>query len=95
MMNIKVETPNLPESKSFKDLILSLLKKAFSKKPDIKSVLVVVSINDDVRTPYSVEMNLEEENEAPIQTKAASANSLAAFSQALKRMERQLDKRRA
>lgn len=95
MMNLKVETSNLPESQSFKDLILSLLKKAFSKKKDIKSVLVVVSKNEDARAPFVVEMNLEEENEAPLKTTAVSINYLSAFSQALKRMERQLEKRRA
>ncbi len=95
MMDLKVETTNLPESQSFKDLILSLLKKTFSKKEEIKSVLVMVSRNEDVRAPFTVKMNLEEENEETLVTSAVSINYLAAFSQALKRMEAQLAKRRA
>lgn len=95
MMKLEVVTANLPENKSFKDLIVSLLNKAFSKKKSIKSIHVVVSQSEDKRVPYIVEMNLEEENHDTLKSKAVSANSLAAFSQALTRMERQLEKRRA
>lgn len=94
-MKLEVVTANLPENQSFKALILSLLKKAFSKKKTIKSVHVVLSQSEDKRVPYIVEMNLKEENEDLLKSSAVSANYLTAFSQALNRMERQLEKRRA
>jgi len=93
MMNLTIETNNLPENQSFKDFIYSLVTKAFAKKKSIKSLLVVVSRNKDARVPFHVELNLEEENEQLLTTKAESANYIAAFSQALTRMERQLEKR--
>jgi len=95
MIELTIETKNLPENQSFKDLLLSMLTKAFSRKKEVKSVMVVVSKTDDARVPYSVEMNLEETNSTTLQSKAVSVNYLSAFSQALNRMERQLEKKRA
>jgi len=95
MIELTIETKNLPENQSFKDLLLSMLTKAFSRKKEVKSVMVVVSKTDDARVPYTVEMNLEETNSTTLQSKAVSVNYLSAFSQALNRMERQLEKKRA
>lgn len=94
MLELKVQTPNLPENQSFIELIKSMISKKFSRKKEIKSVLVVLSRSEDARVPFKAEMELEDEH-GKLMTNASSANSLSAFSQALARMERQLDNKRA
>lgn len=95
MLNLRIETPDIPENPSFIELIKSMISKRFSKKSDIESVLVVVSKTTDSRVPFSATMELEAKDHSIIKTKAASINSLTAFSQALARMERQLENKRA
>lgn len=94
MLELKVQTPDLPENQSFIDLIKSMITNRFSRKKEVKSVLVVVSLTKDARVPYKAEMQLKNEK-GIFTTKASSANSLSAFSQALARMERQINKQRA
>lgn len=95
MLNLRIETPDIPENQSFIDLIRSMISKRFSKKTNIESVLVVVAKTTDSRVPFSATMELEAKDKSVLISKAASINSLTAFSQALARMERQLDKKRA
>lgn len=94
MLELKVKTPDNTENQSFIELIKSMIAKKFSLKKEIKSVLVVLSRNEDARIPFKAEVELEDE-QGTLTTNASSVNSLAAFSQALARMERQLDKKRA
>lgn len=94
MLELIVKTPDLPENQSFIDLIKSMISKRFSRKKEVKSVLVVLSRTDDHRVPFKAEMQLEDED-GTLTSNALSVNTLSAFSQALARMERQLEKKRA
>jgi len=94
MLELKVQTPDLPENQSFIDLIKSMISKKFSRKKEIKSVLVVLSRTADSRVPFRADMELVDEHGMLI-SNASSVNSLSAFSQALARMERELHRKRA
>ena len=95
MLDLIIKTPNLPDNPSFIKLIKSIVAKKFSRKKNYHSLTIVMSTTDDRRVPFSAEIELLDNESQIIKAKAASINTLSAFSQALARMERQMDKKRA
>jgi len=90
--SIKVNN-SIQESKSISGLILSMIKKSLGRYKHLDEVQIEVSQTEDVRVPIEVNISSYLENGEQILTTSASANYLSAFSQALARMERQMQKR--
>ena len=95
MLKVTIETQNVPEKQSFMDLIKSMISKRFSTKKEVKEVTVLVMKNEGSRTPFQALLKLETEDKLMLETDANSINYLTAFSQALAKMEKQYDKKRA
>jgi len=95
MKNLIVETSNVPDSQSFRALIIAMIRKRFAKRKEITRLKVVISSTNNLAVPFEANIDMELGQKDHIQTKAVSINYLSAFSQALARVERQLNKKRA
>jgi len=94
-MILTINTKDIPENQSFRNLIKSLVSRIFSNEETVESIHLEVTKTTDSMVPFNVEVNLQAEGSKALKTTAASSNYLTAVSQALSRMEQQIERTRA
>lgn len=95
MKKLSIIVNNLEETELLEKLFQSMISKSLDKYQFITEVLVEVSSSEDSRVPYEVTIVASLSDGSEIKTSAGSANHIAAFTQALSRMERRMVKNQA
>ena len=89
-MSISIE--DHPDSNKFHAMIKSLIESRLEDHCILCNIQVELSQSDDKRVPHTVNIKAILANKEVVETTASSVNSLAAFTQALQRLERRFDK---
>ncbi len=95
MKKLSIIVNDLEKTEMLESLFQSMLMRSLDKYHSIKEVAVEVSSSEDARVPYEVTIIAKLEEGAEIKSNAGSANHIAAFSQALARMERRMNRNQA
>lgn len=93
MMKVSIKVNKLEEEQSLSGLFQSMILKRLGEYNILQEVQIEVQNTDDSRVPIKVSLKSCLINGEIVNSSAASINYLSAFTQALSRMERQMQKR--
>ncbi len=91
MKNMSISIKDCPKENQFHDMIKSLINRRLINHCELCKIHVDLSKSKDNRVPFNVVITATLNDDLVLESKAASANSLAAFTQALARLERRFD----
>lgn len=93
MTKVSIKVNKLEEEQSLSGLFQSMILKRLGEYNILQEVQIEVQNTDDSRVPIKVSLKSCLINGEIVNSSAASINYLSAFTQALARMERQMQKR--
>jgi len=92
MMELTININNNSQTESYTALIISMIKQRFSGVKDISNVDVQINESQDSRVPWMAVVTCSNSSDELLKAESSSANFLSAFTQALSKLERKLDK---
>lgn len=88
MKKPRISIQDTTENQNFHDMMRSMIEQKLEGLLNVAHIEVTIKKTEDKMVPFNVSLKSEFIESEPLEAQAASVNLLAAFSQAVARMER-------